>query len=305
MLGYLTLLKPRIGLMVTLSAVAGALAAGPQPPARTLALLALATALASAGASALNHYWDRDLDALMERTRDRPLPAGSIRPPRALLLGLGLSAGGVGLGLSVNSAVSLYLALGALVYVVLYTIWLKRRSPWNIVVGGLAGSFAVLAGAGAVKPDLAPTAASLALAATLFLWTPPHFWSLAIASAEDYRRAGIPMLPVVMGQRVAARRILVSTILLVAASVLLHRVGGLGPVYLLGAVAAGALFLARNLQLLFRPSPQRSRRSFRASLLYLGLLLLALIADVALPLAPGASGTSPLAVAGVGRPPEP
>lgn len=271
--------KLRIGLAIMLSALAGmAVTPGPAPGPWQVAVLAVAVLLSSAAAGAFNQFVERDLDARMRRTRQRPFATG-----RWPANGLWLSGIAVLLlvpvtvaGLTVNPVAALYVFLGAFVYGVIYTVWLKRRTWLNIVIGGLAGSFAVLAGAAAVDPALAP--APLVLAVVLFLWTPPHFWSLAFAYREDYAAAGVPMLPVVMGEAAAARIILAHTAALVAVS--LVPVGfGLGWIYLAGALAGGLWFLAASLRLARAPGRQTAMANFRASLGQLGLLLGAAMLD--------------------------
>jgi len=274
--------KLRIGLAITLCALAGlAVTPGPAPAAWQVAVLALAVLLSSASAGAFNHYAERDLDARMQRTRSRPFVTGSFRPGAGWLLAMGLllvlAVGAAALAL--NAQAALYVFLGAFVYGVVYTVWLKRRTPLNIVVGGLAGSFAVLAGAASVDPALA--SAPVILALVLFLWTPPHFWSLAMAFREDYAAAGVPMLPVVAGERAAARIILGHTLALVAVS-LLPLAFGLGWIYLTGALLGGALFVRRSLALYRAPGRQAAMANFRASLVQLGLLLIAAIMDAGL-----------------------
>ena len=178
--------------------------------------------------------------------------------------------------LVLNPIAALYTFLGAFFYGVVYTLWLKRRTRYNIVIGGLAGSFAVLAGAAAIDPSIGPLAASLAL--LLFLWTPPHFWALAIANPADYAAAGVPMLPVVVGVERAARVVLYSTIALVAASLLPGFLGA-GPVYLVGAIAGGAHFLHRSWRLAQAPSRATAMAAFFASLVQLSLVLAAAVLD--------------------------
>jgi protoheme IX farnesyltransferase len=181
--------------------------------------------------------------------------------------------------LSSNWLAATHVFLGAFTYGVVYTVWLKRRTWWNIVVGGLAGSFAVLAGAAAVSP--APGPEALWLAVVLFLWTPPHFWSLAIACRQDYEAAGVPMLPVVVGDERAARAILASAGLLVAAS-LVPFFYALGPIYLASAAAGGAFFLLRCKALVQRPGRETARAAFLASLVQLGAVLAGAMVDAAL-----------------------
>ena len=271
--------KLRIGVAITLSALAGlAVTPGPALPAWKVAVLALAVLLSSASAGAFNQYAERDLDARMARTRNRPFVTGAFRPGAAWLaaIGLILLASVAAAGFALNALVALHVFLGAFVYGVVYTVWLKRRSWLNIVVGGLAGSFAVLAGASAVDPGLAT--APVILAVVLFLWTPPHFWSLATALHREYAAAGVPMLPVVVGDAAAARAILVHAVALVLVS-LLPAAFGLGPIYLAGAVAGGGWFVYRSLCLVRDPGPEAAMANFRASLAQLGLLLAAAIAD--------------------------
>jgi protoheme IX farnesyltransferase len=273
------LFKLRIGFAITLCALAGlAMMPGAAPPAWKIAVLGLAVLLSSASAGAFNQYAERDLDARMARTRNRPFVTGALAAgPAWLAVILGVLALGVGLaGLVLNAAAALYVFLGAFVYGVVYTVWLKRRSVLNIVVGGLAGSFAVLAGAAAVDPALAP--APLILAVVLFLWTPPHFWSLATALSEDYARAGVPMLPVVVGESVAARIILAHTAALVLLSFVPAMVG-LGIVYLGCAALGGGLFLWRSLALVRAPGRKTAMQNFHASLLQLTLLLVGAMVD--------------------------
>jgi protoheme IX farnesyltransferase len=274
-----TVLKLRIGFMIAVCALAGlAVTPGEAPPAWQIAVLGLAVLLSSASAGAFNHYVERDLDARMARTRNRPFVTGRFRPGLPWLWAIGamlvVSVGAAALVL--NIPVALHTFLGAFTYGVVYTVWLKRRTAWNIVWGGLAGSFAVLAGASAVDPGLA--AAPLWLAVVLFLWTPPHFWSLAIALHDDYKAAGVPMLPVVVGNARAAQVILVHTIAVVAASIV-PVFYGLGWIYLTVAVLGGAWFVRRSIQLVRNPVRKAAMDNFFASLIQLGLLLVAAMLD--------------------------
>jgi protoheme IX farnesyltransferase len=274
-----TVLKLRIGIMIAVCALAGlAVTPGELPPAWKIAVLGLAVLLSSASAGAFNHYVERDLDARMARTRNRPFVTGRFRPGLPWLWAIGallvLSVGGAAFVL--NIPVALHTFLGAFVYGVVYTVWLKRRTAWNIVWGGLAGSFAVLAGASAVDPTLA--AAPIWLAVVLFLWTPPHFWSLAIALHDDYKAAGVPMLPVVVGDARAAQVILVHTVAVVVASVI-PAFYGLGWLYLVAALAGGALFIHRSIRLVRAPSRRTAMANFFASLIQLGILLAAAMLD--------------------------
>ncbi len=271
--------KLRIGFAIALSAVAGlAVTPGPALPAWKIAVLAMAVLLSAASAGAFNQYVERDLDARMPRTRDRPFVTGLFAPSPVWLVAIGLLlAVAVGMAWSVlNPLSALHVFLGAFVYGVVYTVWLKRRSWLNIVIGGLSGSFAVLAGASAVDPDLSAT--SIALALVLFLWTPPHFWSLAMALREQYAKAGVPMLPVVIGDAAAARVILWHTVALTLLS-LVPGALGLGPVYMAGAFLGGAVFVRRSLALVADPGPKAAMANFHASLIQLSLLLIGAIAD--------------------------
>ena len=271
--------KLRIGMAITLCAIAGmAVTPGPSLPYWKILVLALAVFLASASAGAFNQYAERDLDARMRRTANRPFVTGVFTAGwqwlASIALLLAVAVGGAAWLLNAHAA--LYVFLGAFSYGVVYTIWLKRRTALNIVVGGLAGSFAVLAGAAAVTPDLAP--ASIILAVVLFLWTPPHFWSLAMVLHKDYAAARVPMLPVVIGDAAAAKIILLHTTAVVVLS-LLPVFFGLGLIYLAGALIGGAQFLRRSVDLVRDPGPQAASRNFQASLLQLGLLLLGAILD--------------------------
>ena len=272
--------KPRIALEIMLSGVAGVavVGAGGLPWWRLLAL-ALAIFVAAGAAGALNHLVERDLDARMSRTRARPFVTGSLRAgPAWYLLVVLLVAGAVMLaGWATNWLAAAFVFLGAFTYGVVYTLWLKRRTWLNIVIGGAAGSFAVLAGAAAIDPELGRMA--WLFAGVLFLWTPPHFWSLATYYRDDYAAAGVPMLPVVHGERVAARAILAHTVPLVLLSLVPVAWGEAGPFYALCAASGGAYFIWRAWLLLRSPTRSNAIRSFLASLLQLGLLLLGAIGE--------------------------
>jgi len=271
--------KLRIAVSIMLSALAGlAMMPGAPPEAWQVGCLALAVLLSAASAGAFNQYAERDLDARMTRTQNRPFVTGRCRTSMAWLGAiLAVLAIGVGLAaLALNGMVALYVFLGAFVYGVVYTVWLKQRTWLNIVVGGLAGSFAVLAGAAAVDPEMAP--APLILALVLFLWTPPHFWSLAMALRDDYEAARVPMLPVVKGDRFAAWMILGHAAVLIALS-FVPLAFGMGWIYALGAGAGGILFLRRSIELVQAPGRRRAMRNFHASLIQLGLLEIGAIAD--------------------------
>ncbi|MBI2960525.1 MAG: protoheme IX farnesyltransferase [Betaproteobacteria bacterium] len=280
---FFDLFKLRIGLVIGLTALAGmAVAPGPPLPGWRILGLALAVTTAAAAAGAYNQYAERDLDARMGRTRRRAFVTGRLHPGRGWLAAIiALGALGIALGaVATNVVAAGYIFLGAFTYGVVYTAWLKRRTWWNIVVGGLAGSFAVLAGAAAAAPS-APAPLPLAFALILFLWTPPHFWSLAIAFRPDYEAAGIPMLPVVVGDERAARAIFAGSILLVIASFIPALIG-LGWLYLFAAASGGYWLLLKSAQLVIAPSRHAAMVNFHASLAQLALLLVAAIADAAL-----------------------
>ncbi|NQU60610.1 MAG: protoheme IX farnesyltransferase [Rhodospirillales bacterium] len=266
--------KIRIGMAIMMSALAGlAVTPGASLSTWEITILALAVLGSSAAAGAFNHVIERDLDAQMTRTRNRPFVTGHFKAGPAWYLGItGLLAISVGAAAYVlNGMVALYVFLGAFVYGVVYTVWLKRKTVWNIVVGGLSGSFAVLAGAAAVDPGLSVPAVILAV--VLFLWTPPHFWSLAAALREDYGKAGVPMLPLVVGDKVAARIILAHTVLLVGLA-MVPTLYGLGWFYWAGAAVGGSYFLYHSLQYVRDPSPKKAMKNFFASLVQLGVLVL-------------------------------
>ena len=275
----ISLFKLRIGFMIMLTALVGMVVEpGPLPGLVALVTVGLTVLLASASAGAFNQYHEYESDRLMPRTCGRAFVTGAIRRSPWWLVAMGLLlAGSVGTAAwMLNPVSALYVFLGAFFYAVVYTVWLKRRSWLNIVIGGLAGSFAVLAGAAAVDPVPCPFAWSLA--AVLFLWTPPHFWSLAIANEAQYRAAGVPMLPVVVGVPKAARVVLWSTIAL-AITALIPVFFGAGALYLAGALAGGGYFVFKAWKLAKNPSRSTAMASFFASLVQLGLLLLAATAD--------------------------
>ena len=277
---YVSLFKPALTAAIVLSALTAAFATGRGSlPLGTLVMLGVVVFLASSGSCAMNHFLDRGIDGIMERTKRRPIPSGRIgNPRRAFWMGLVLI--GVSLALSslyLNAVVGLYLFLGVFVYVVVYTIWLKKRSPLNIVIGGAAGSFAVLAGGASWRPE--PSLTPLILALILFLWTPSHFWSFAVANREDYKKAEVPMLPVLVGSRRAAWYILANTVLLLLASLLPFAYGLFGGLYLATALAIGAFFIFENLRLVARPTEAVAMKNFQASMVYLFILLLSVIVD--------------------------
>jgi protoheme IX farnesyltransferase len=269
----ISLLKLRIGVAIAASALAGvAVADGSRLAWWQPIGLALAILGASGAAGAFNHYYERDLDRLMQRTRERPFASGAFKAspwwPVAFLVLLTISLGLA--SFSAGHVAAAYVFLGAFTYGIVYTVWLKRRSTWNIVVGGLAGSFAVLAGAAAVDPS--PQIVPTVLAVVLFLWTPPHFWSLAAAKGQDYARAGVPMLPVVAPAHAWTLAILAHCVALVAIS-LVPLWFGEGPLYGLGAALGGGYFLWKSIRLYREPTKIRAMQNFLASLVQLALLI--------------------------------
>jgi len=278
---FVNLFKVRIGAAIAVAAAAGlAVEQGTVGLSQGIVLV-LSVLVASAAAGAFNQYVERDLDRKMARTKNRPFVTGALRhgPFWLWVIGAMTAASVLAAFLSSNWIAATYVFLGAFTYGVVYTVWLKRRTWWNIVVGGLAGSFAVLAGAAAVSP--APGAEALALAMVLFLWTRPHFWALAVACRQDYAAAGVPMLPVVVGDARAARAIYASAWLLVLVS-LVPGLFSLGAIYLASAAAGGAFFLLRCKALVRRPGREAARAAFLASLVQLSAVLLGAMADVAL-----------------------
>ena len=277
----LSLFKLRIGFLIMVTAVVGYVFTPGHASAVQVLVMALATLVASGAAGAFNHYYEYRSDRLMTRTRTRPFACGSLpHNPAWLVLFAGMLLGAVSLAWQgVNPQSAIFVFLGAFFYAVVYTVWLKRRSWMNIVIGGLSGSFAVLAGAAAADPQLGPLPWLLAL--VLFLWTPPHFWSLAIANSDDYANAGIPMLPVVVGPKRAATIVFGSTLALVAASLLPAALGA-GPVYLAGAAAGGAWFIYNSWRLVQNQNRKTAIASFLASLVQLNAVLVAACMDAML-----------------------
>jgi protoheme IX farnesyltransferase len=274
------LFKLRIGIIMAITAlVAMIVTPGQMTSIWDAVILSLAVLLASASAGAFNQYYEWELDANMSRTSKRPFVTGVFkRDYRWLIAIIALLVFSVGwAAVTLNEMAALYIFLGAFSYAIVYTVWLKRRTWMNIVIGGAAGSFAVLAGAAAIDPGLGPI--PIILAIVLFLWTPSHFWSLAIAQHQEYEKAGVPMLPVVVGDELAAKAVLWNTLLLVGFSILPFFYG-MGWIYLIGAVSGGGYFIYRNIQMIEEPSRKRAMSSFFASLIQLIVLLAFAVADV-------------------------
>lgn len=282
----LGIFKLRIGVLITLTALAGMAIVPPSGQQSGLdgwqmLVLTLSVLVSSASAGAFNQFFEAESDRLMQRTRGRAFAKGTL-PRNGLWLGVIVAMLVLAVGAAawwVNIVAAAYVLAGALTYALVYTVGLKRRTSWNIVIGGLAGSFAVLAGAAAVNPQVGPLGWLLAL--VLFLWTPPHFWSLAIAHKAQYAAAGVPMLPVVIGEERAARVVHFNTWLLVLAS-LLPLAFGAGWCYALGAVLGGLYFLRKSRALLREPVRERAMASFFASMAQLSFLLMGVWLDAAL-----------------------
>lgn len=276
---YIALTKPGIISLLLITTLAAMLVAQAGLPPLPLILVVMAGgALAAGGANALNNYLDRDTDEVMHRTSRRPVPGRRIAPERALVFGLALGvAAFVLLALAANLLSAILAAVGYLAYVLLYTLWLKRITPQNVVIGGVAGAVPPLVGWAAVRGSLDLHA--LYLFAVIFFWTPPHTWALSMLIANDYARARIPMLPVVRGDAETARNIWLYTILLVVITILPITIQLVSLPYLIAAVVLGMWLLALAWQLLRQPQKALARRLYKATLLYLALLFAAMVVD--------------------------
>ena len=277
---YVTLTKPRIMSLLVLTAVCSMVAAaGGSPATVPLAALVIGGALACGGASALNHVLDRDIDRLMgPRTASRPVAAGRIAPRRAVVFGLTLSAlAFVVLTVFANLLAAVLSLSGGLFYVLIYTVWLKRSTAQNIVIGGAAGAIPPLAGWAAAHGTLGLGA--ILLFGIVLLWTPPHFWALALLLSRHYEAARVPMMPVVRGASATSVQVLLYTVALVAMSLLPAALGTFGGGYLVSAVILGGVFCALAWRLWRAPTPARAAVLFHYSLLYLSLLFLAVAVD--------------------------
>lgn len=275
----LAALKLRIGAEITLTTLAGvAITPGHGLELWKLASLACAVLLASSAAGAFNQYAERDLDARMQRTRHRPFVTGALRADLRWPVAMGaMLTAAAALALTATNVIAAGLVIaGSLTYGVVYTVWLKRTTWLNIVVGGFAGSFAVLAGGAAVNPDISAESALLALA--LFFWTPPHFWSLALYARDDYVRTGIPMLPALIDEKRSAQVILAHVVVVALLSILPAALDA-GPVYLVCAAFGGVYFAWFAIRLLRAPTRSAAWSCFKASLVQLTLLLVGAIAD--------------------------
>jgi protoheme IX farnesyltransferase len=275
---YAALLKPRVMSLVVFTGFVGLhLAPGHLHP--VLAAVAVLCIAVGAGASgAINMWYDRDIDALMSRTANRPIPAGRMAPGDALGFGCFLAATSVVLmGLAINWVAAALLATTIGFYVFVYTIWLKRRTPQNIVIGGAAGALPPIVGWAAATGEVAP--AALALFALIFFWTPPHFWALALYRAADYAKAGVPMLPVVAGARATKRQMLVYTLVLWPCALAPYLLGVAGALYAGAALALSAAFTGLALKVWLDPTQRSAKQMFGFSILYLFLLFALLLID--------------------------
>jgi protoheme IX farnesyltransferase len=276
---YLALMKPRVMSLVVFTALVGLLIAPTHvhPVIGFTALLCIAVGAGAAGA--LNMWYEADIDAVMRRTAHRPIPTGRLRPGEAFAFGLTLAVGSVAvLGLLVNWISAGLLAFTIFFYVVVYTIWLKRRTPQNIVIGGAAGAFPPMIGWAAATGDLALQ--PLALFLIIFFWTPPHFWALALTRADDYARARIPMLPVVAGSAQTKRQILVYTAILAPLGVAPSLIGFAGALYGVTAALAGGIMFVLAWRVRSEREPgQASRQLFSFSILYLFVLFAMLLVE--------------------------
>ena len=275
---YWELLKPRVMSLVVFTGFAGLFAAPGHLNPVLAAIAVLCIAVGSGAAGAINMWYDRDIDAVMSRTSGRPIPAGRVQPGEALGFGVVLAAGSVVvMGLGVNWQAALLLAIAILFYVLVYTAWLKRRTPQNIVIGGAAGAFPPMIGWAAVTGDV--SLASVVLFLLIFFWTPPHFWALALFRSGDYAKAGVPMLPVVAGAAATKRQMLLYTLILLPLGLAPYALGIAGAWYAAGALVLGGLFVVSALRVLGSDDDRPARQMFGYSILYLFALFALLIVD--------------------------
>ena len=281
---YVALTKPRILSLLLFTALCGMfLASGGVPEGRLVLLVLVAGALGAGGAHALNHYFDRDIDSIMRRTRDRPVASGRVTPREALVFGVLLNLiAFVVLGTLVNPLSAVLTLSATLFYVFVYTIALKRTTPQNIVIDGAAGAIPPMVGWAAVTGWLDLPA--LYLFAIIFFWTPPHFWALSLLIKEDYARARVPMLPVVTGVRETKRYILLYTLILVALTSMFFTTQAVGWFYFAASSVLGAIFIYYAWRLFRQPGIEGARSAYLYSLLYLALLFAAVVGDVFVPI---------------------
>ncbi len=275
---YVELTKPKVQSLLLLTTIATMYVAGDPSP-LLVALTCLGGYLSAGGAGAVNHWFDRDIDARMARTATRPIPSGRISPRAALTFGCALAALSLlELSLAVNPLAAALSFAGFLGYVFVYTFWLKRRTPQNIVIGGAAGAVPPLVGWAAVRGSVGGLAAILFF--IVFFWTPPHFWALSLLMKEEYRKVGVPMLPVVRGEAETRRQILLYTVLLYAVTQLPFCAGGLGDIYLVSSLVLGVGFIAGAVRLYRRADRRSALQLYLFSLVYLALLFCSMVIDV-------------------------
>jgi len=277
---YVALTKPKVQSLLLLTTVCTMEVAG-DPSIELIALTVAGGYLSAGGAGAVNHWYDRDIDKRMPRTANRPVPAGRVSPPAALIYGCVLALlSFVLLTATVNVLAASLAFCGFLGYVFVYTVWLKRRTPQNIVIGGAAGAVPPLVGWAAVTGGLGGM--PLYLFAIVFFWTPPHFWSLSLLMKKEYERVGVPMLPVVRGEAETRKQILLYSVLLWAVTQLPFCAGGLGTTYLVSSLVLGGMFIAGAVTLYRRADRRSALRLYLFSLAYLALLFGAMVLDVKL-----------------------
>jgi protoheme IX farnesyltransferase len=277
---YVELTKPKVQSLLLLTTVTTMEVAG-SPSVSKIALTCVGGYLSAGGAGAVNHYYDRDIDAQMRRTASRPIPAGRVAPRAALIYGFVLSALSFTLlSLTVNLLAACLALSGFVGYVGVYTVWLKRRTPQNIVIGGAAGAVPPLVGWAATRGSLSWTA--VYLFAIVFYWTPPHFWALSLLMKGEYEKVGVPMMPVVKGERETRRQILLYTLLLYAITQLPFCAGEFGGIYLAASMVLGWMFIGGAVWLYRRADRRSALRLYLFSLAYLALLFGAMVADAKL-----------------------
>ena len=275
---YVTLTKPRVQLLLLLTTITTMYVAG-DPSVGLVLLTCLGGSLSAGGAAAVNHYYDRDIDAQMPRTATRPVPAGRVRPGAALAYGFILQTlSFVLLATTVNVLAAVLALCGFLGYVLVYTMWLKRSTPQNIVIGGAAGAVPPLVGWAAVAGHIDP--AAWYLFAIVFYWTPPHFWALSLLMKDEYARVGVPMMPVVHGETETRRQIVLYTCLLVVLTMLPVVFGYFGAIYAVAALGLGGAFLTLAIRLQRRADRRSALRTYLFSLAYLALLFGVMVADI-------------------------
>jgi len=275
--------KPRIVILLVITAVTSMYAAskliGPELDTWGLIHIIIAGGLASAGSSALNHYYDRDIDPLMTRTSTRPIPSGRIKPNSVLIYGLAVSVISVVYGaLALNFVSAFFIALGIFFYVIIYTAWLKRLNSSNIVIGGFAGSAASMAGWSAATGSM--DILGFLIGFLVFVWTPSHFWCLAMKMKDEYSAAKVPMLPVLIGMEKTSKYILINTLILLPYSLMLYAFG-LGIVYTVIAAASGGLMLVYHYKLTKLPTSEFAWKAYKVTAPYLTIIFLAVALDAA------------------------